>query len=184
MPITLTAKPLDARAWLKKILHDVAFALIRSVDGGLFGVSWAIDWRLNPKLSRLRKLNYWSRIAIVLREGNRREEKNFILKYLSLNYFECIWEPAAVRNLAESYINVKFDNCGFISLLASLMLFFHLLIAIIKFIYLFIALTWRIPPKVLCPEQGSLCKQTTKSLLFQTSWCIKPLGINADQILQ
>lgn len=98
MPITLTAKPLDARAWLKKILHDVAFALIRSVDGGLFGVSWAIDWRLNPKLSRLRKLNYWSRIAIVLREGNRREEKNFTLKYLSLNYFECIWVPATLLN--------------------------------------------------------------------------------------
>lgn len=94
MPITLTAKPLDARAWLKKILHDVAFALIRSVDGGLFGVSWAIDWRLNPKLSRLRKLNYWSRIAIVLRERNRGEEKIFLLwntwAWITLNAYESL----------------------------------------------------------------------------------------------
>lgn len=94
MPITLTAKPLDAQAWLKKILHDVAFALIRSVDGGLFGVSWAIDWRLNPKLSRLRKLNYWSRIAIVLRERNRRQEKKNLLwntwAWITLNAYESL----------------------------------------------------------------------------------------------
>lgn len=109
MPITLTAKPLDARAWLKKILHDVAFALIRSVDGGLFGVSWAIDWRLNPKLSRLRKLNYWSRIAIVLRERNRREEKKIYSEILEL---ELLWMHMRACNLAESYINVKFDNSG------------------------------------------------------------------------
>lgn len=93
MLIMLMVKLFVVWVWLKKIFYDVVFVLICLVDGGLFGVFWVIDWRLNFKLLRFCKLNYWFRIVIVFRERNRREEKK--------NLFWNIW-VRIILNVYES----------------------------------------------------------------------------------
>lgn len=94
MLIMLMVKLFDVWVWLKKIFYDVVFVLICLVDGGLFGVFWVIDWRLNFKLLRFCKLNYWFRIVIVFRERNRREEKKILFwniwVWIILNVYESL----------------------------------------------------------------------------------------------